>query len=709
MAVILFLVAVAPAQAQGITQAEFINKPVREIVMALGAMAGKTVVPDETVTGSASFFIKDKTFDQAMRLVLESTHLYAQELDGVVAVSRIRIAREPGGIISVRAVSVDLESLIRRIARELRQTVFYDSFAPTVADVNLDSDGLGSILSVLVKKLPGYAVEASDNAFYLRNTVAAAKAAPSAGNGQYVTRKNGVYSVHARGAKLSDLLANLFSLGGKEFSMLKKGEVVIERLDFDNKGFDQVLRLILEQGDADWVVSDGVYYILEINRADLIRRLEEVTVYAPRHLSVSQLAAMLPANPAGGGFKLDKSTNSIILQGSPEETGPVLAFMKAADRPPEGLSACRYELRNITVEAFLPLLPESCKSPDPVVLKSQNAVVLQLSPERDAQVRALMALVDKPRPPYTVKLNYIKAEDLLAKLPATFSRDQLSMGPDQRYLFFTGSRDQHELLLDQLRYIDMPVPQIKYQVLVVQYQDSLSSDAGFKLSRDTVAADRQFAFFGDNRNLALVGEIGKVIGLNFDIIADFGYLFASSLNASLATDKASVLLDTTLQAVSNQEVSFRNTNTFRYVQPQTDPDTGKSLTTGVTKEIVSGISLTLKGWVSGDGMITMSVSSTISKRGSGDSTTLPQTFEKVISTSVRTPSGQPIIVGGLMQHDEGRNSNTLYFHDECQNTELKIYVIPRVEAAVFFDGVLGDSLRYLYDRYTPFGQRGALP
>jgi hypothetical protein len=153
-------------------------------------------------------------------------------------------------------------------------------------------------------------------------------------------------------------------------------------------------------------------------------------------------------------------------------------------------------------------------------------------------------------------------------------------------------------------------------------------------------------------------------------------------------------------------VSFRNTNTYRYLQTDINPDTGKPAATGVTKEIVSGISLTLKGWVSGDGMISMNVSSTITKRGSGDSSSIPQTFEKVISTSVRTPSGQPIIVGGLMQHDEGFNSNTLYLHDEYQNTELKIYVIPRVETPAFADGLLGDSLQYLYERHTPFGQKG---
>jgi type II secretory pathway component GspD/PulD (secretin) len=184
-------------------------------------------------------------------------------------------------------------------------------------------------------------------------------------------------------------------------------------------------------------------------------------------------------------------------------------------------------------------------------------------------------------------------------------------------------------------------------------------------------------------------------------------MFASSLSASLANSKASVLLDTTLNALSNQDVTFKNTNTYRYADTEISPDTGNATTTKtITREIVSGIILTLKGWVSGDGMISMTINSTISKRGSASSNgAIPQTYEKVISTSVRTPSGKPIVVGGLMQHDNDNNTNVLYLKDESQNTELMIYIIPRVETPLFFDTSLGDSLMYLYNQYAPNGER----
>ena len=84
--------------------------------------------------------------------------------------------------------------------------------------------------------------------------------------------------------------------------------------------------------------------------------------------------------------------------------------------------------------------------------------------------------------------------------------------------------------------------------------------------------------------------------------------------------------------------------------------------TSTTREITSGLTLSINGWVSGDGMITVKVDAVVSKQGNSeaisqsnkitDSTIPPSTSEKKVSTNVRTKSGEPVVIGGLFQQEE---------------------------------------------------------
>ena len=106
-------------------------------------------------------------------------------------------------------------------------------------------------------------------------------------------------------------------------------------------------------------------------------------------------------------------------------------------------------------------------------------------------------------------------------------------------------------------------------------------------------------------------------------------------------------------------MSFSNTNTTRY--RDIIVDTKGDLYTSTTREISSGLTLSINGWVSGDGMITVKVDAQVSKQGNAESsssgkesntTPPPSTSEKKVSTNVRTKSGEPVVIGGLFQQEE---------------------------------------------------------
>lgn len=180
------------------------------------------------------------------------------------------------------------------------------------------------------------------------------------------------------------------------------------------------------------------------------------------------------------------------------------------------------------------------------------------------------------------------------------------MTRDSSLVYFTGSKERLASLLDALDKIDRPIPQIRYDLLVIQYTDERQFNWDFSTANSVLGA-------GDQRSY--LGDIGRALSLNFDITSVFGYAFALKLNTDIDHSRARVMADTTLNGLSGETVSFRNTDTYRYRDTVKDLESGSEEVTGISREITSGLFLEIAGWVSGDGMITMQVSTKVSKRG----------------------------------------------------------------------------------------------
>jgi type II secretory pathway component GspD/PulD (secretin) len=106
----------------------------------------------------------------------------------------------------------------------------------------------------------------------------------------------------------------------------------------------------------------------------------------------------------------------------------------------------------------------------------------------------------------------------------------------------------------------------------------------------------------------------------------------------------------------------------------------------------------MKGWVSGDGMITTTVTASVSKRGADITSVIgnpPPTSEKVLTTQVRARSGETVVLSGLRQNDSTiieqrvpvlskipflgwifKNKN-----NTAENTQMIIYLVPHVDLA----------------------------
>jgi type II secretory pathway component GspD/PulD (secretin) len=330
------------------------------------------------------------------------------------------------------------------------------------------------------------------------------------------------------------------------------------------------------------------------------------------------------------------------------------------------------------------VIPQKLIPLAPVVIPGTNAFVVLGSPEGFASLDEYISIIDRKEEGYPVRLRYIKIEELLRTLPPSVLKEDIVDSGYPNLIFFTGSPEKRELFLRELAVIDRPKPQIRYELLVIEYMKNNELRTGRSLNVSKTE---------DGQNTSFMGNLSNIFNLNFDVVSQFGYQFAANLSVQLGENNAEVYADTTLNGLSGQEIRFQNTDTYRYQELEADADTGAVTRTGVTREISSGLIVALNGWVSGDDMITISVNAVVSKQNnnsSGDVAAIPSTSERVVNTQIRTPSGKPIVISGLIKEDSSKNTKKLpllgsipllgrLFRDQTdtkEKTEIVIYIVP---------------------------------
>jgi len=680
----------AALPAQQIKEMEFKNQAIVDILLALAEMSGRSIVPDETVGGNASYYFNETDFETALKIFLTTYKMYFWKDGNIFYVSRVRSSwNKAAGSAALDAEDVEPRLIVASLSRAIGRTILFDALPRENITIHVDSAKPARILEMIVKRFPDYQVESGEDFYYIKRLDAAGKGDQRDDKpGNLVSLRDRMYTVNTDNVRLRDLLTEIFKKAGLEYSFFLRSDAILENLHFADKTLEEILRLVLEQANADFSVQNGIYYVYEIQRADVMKKLKTIHSLPLTYLSVQDLPSLFPQDMAAQSFfRIDKNSNTVILSGSAQEIGPIEEFIKALDQPLQQKRYYRFDLSYLRVGDFLALLPPQLSGIKPLALPQGNSFVMLLSFENKRQLDEYLDIVDKKQGGVPIRLKYVQSDYLLKNLPPSVAKEDVQATGDSTLVFFNGTEDKLRQFTRELEALDRPIPQVRYELLVIEYQGGESLDWSASASSSVLTSSASPAF---------LGTIGKLLQLNFNIVSTFGTLFAVNLNLSLSTNKASVLADTTVNGLSGQEIRFQNTNTTRYRDLELNTTTQQLQGTGVTREITSGLIISMNGWVSGDGMITMKVASTISKQGADLSTTTgnpPSTSEKIVSTNVRTVSGKPVVIGGLIQQEKTVTIQKtpllgdipllgLLFqsrNETVQNDELVIYIVPHVE------------------------------
>jgi type II secretory pathway component GspD/PulD (secretin) len=629
---------------------DFRNQKITDILYAVAETCEQSVIIDETVTGNATFRFEDKNFESALKRFAEHCQLYVTKKDDIYTISKVKIETNDKGNLSINTENVQVEPFINMLSRYTNRTILFDTLPNATVTIRTGNATLEDILNLTIVKLPNFGLERIADGYYITKS-----------NGSInrrdidilnISETGGLFSCNIQKASFVNVIETLFKKGSREYSLLSKPTLTIENMTYSDKPFEQLLSLILDQSGFDFSIKENVYYIYEVQKRDIIKKFKETRIVAVKNMSIDMLVSLFPSDLNASGFiKLDKNSNSIILSGSPSEIDPIEDFINKTDIPINDKMYQIFYLENITVKDAAAAIPKSMLFSEIIPLPSANGFITQVTSESGKKLEDYLKILDDKKQTKIVKLKYLKTEDLIKTLPPSVTRDNIIETNDPTSFFFSGTDKQYEEFSKDLSTMDSPRQQIKYQLFVIQRQknEGLNFGTNYNIGNNNGQAGYTWS-----------GMLSNIFNINFDVISNFGVQFAGNLNAELSEGKARVLADTTLNGISGESLNFSNTNTYRY--RDIIVDTSGDLYTSTTREITSGLTLSINGWVSGDGMITVKVDAVVSKQGNSDAVTQsntvtdssipPSTSEKKVSTNVRTKSGEPVVIGGLFQQEE---------------------------------------------------------
>ena len=629
---------------------DFVDQNIREILFAFSSYAHIPIIGDDTITGSASFQYNGFNFEQAFDSFLMANRLFVEKTPDVWIVSRIQISIVDEGLI-LDSFDAAPAQMMDKLTRTTNSTIIYDILPATRLSLHLETAAVRDAVELIMRPFSDYIVQVADTYIQISKIEPSAFASGfSSGQGLINIREsNGVYAVEVERARLSDVLDRLFSAAEREYLSFIRPDQLVERAKFSGRELNDTLSIILEQGGGEYKEISGLYYLFPRQQADIITDLKNE----------------------------DKDWRI-------------------------------FETSYLITSELLPLLQNRFTGLQIVSLPDSHTFLALVNDETSVHIRSYIKNIDQPRRSFPIRLKYIRTEDLYRSLPPSVRREDLVDAGDGNTLFFVGSLDRRTLFMQELEIIDRPRSRIRYDIFIIQLQDSstLNWDIGVE-ARTLRQGDRTM----------ITGQFGSLLNLNFDVITVFGYQFAAKLNAAINGNQANVFADTTLFGLSGQEIKFQNTSTYRYRDSNIDPETGKPIYSGVTREIVSGLVLEINGWVSGDGMITTTVNASVSKRGADVSSAIgnpPPTSERVLTTQVRARSGETVVLSGLRQNDSTIVEQRLPFLSRIpilgwlfksknktnENTQMIIYLVPHVDLADDYYNIDGLKTASIFTRFV---------
>lgn len=635
---ILFTCVSAMGFAKDLEGIEFVDCNYDEIFYSLSLYSGIHISGDDTINGNGTFRNAGENFESAFDSFLISNRMYVFKDKEKWTVSKICIS-EDGGKIVLDANDVKPFLILEKLSGNFCIEISYDAFEDELISVHLRGNSVSEILNGICRQTGGnHEVEETLNGFHL-----ARKKSSGYENGM---GNNNFYNQNEYG---------FYGTGLENFSLQENNGKY--SLDATSCSLKDILESLFNKENKSFVISFNVDSRVErisVKEKDFKETLD----------LLCQICEKQWIEDSGEFYVFDANTEGLFLKKDKVWKIHRLSYIEANE--------------------VISLIHEMYGSKEIYLLNGSNSFICFESEKMHEAFDELILSLDVKKESHPLELKFIKAENLLSCLPQGYSLSEFSKSTRDDLLYFCGSEERFFELKEYVVKIDVPVKRLSYDLLVMQYQYNGEDTWECKLGAGILG-------YGDSTGAGI--SLGSVLNFNLDVVSTFGYKFAASLQSAINENKAHIQADTKLYGVSGGKINFQNTNTYRYRDNNVDPETGKPLYSGVTRELVSGLKIDVSGWISGDGMITSTITASVSRQGTDVSSSTgnpPSSSEKIITTEVCGKSGEPIVLSGLLEMDEESSEGGVPFLSKIpvlgwlfkskrksnEKTELVIYLVP---------------------------------
>lgn len=601
---------------------------IKDILFAISLDTGISISADDTVDGKGSLKFSGEDFESAFDAFLLENRLYVLKNKNQWIVSKFYFSENEEKFILDASDLLPVQ-ILEKLSLNLKDIITYENLPNVKISVHFRDVSKKEMLENLGKRFGNYDVQIQDNKIHFVKIKENPKIEFSNSLTEITFFEENKISVNLKNSSFFETIEKLFECKKeqKDFCILLNGDVKISRTNFITDDFYDALKKICFQCGADFIENENIIYITTKNE-----------------------------------------NKEKLINGE--------SFWK------------KYYLQYAEPSFFTSFITDLFGKIENIILKDENSIYFKTNLKNHEKIEKYLSEFDIPQKTYLIELKYLKPAELLKNIPPSFNKNNIYLSDENGQIYFTGTEKEFLRICKEIENLDKPVKRIRYDLLILQYDESEQNDWMTSFNADRL-------HLGDKNNLS--AQLGSVMHLNLNVITAFGLNFALKLQNSIEENNTKVFADTVLYGVNGKEINFQNTNTYRYRDNNLDPDTGKPIYSGVTREIISGIKIDISSWISGDEMITSSVTASISRQGSDTSSSTgnpPPTTEKIITTEVLGKSGEPIILSGLLQTSTTNQISRIPFLSKIpligklfrkenkvnEKSQMIIYLVPHLDS-----------------------------
>jgi type II secretory pathway component GspD/PulD (secretin) len=622
------------------------DEPVEEVLLAFAEQTGVSIVTDSTVDGTVSLVLHETTPRQAVMQLVEAANLLAEERDGILWVSRVRVESAADDTVIVQAAEAPLHAVVGRISSATGRQISLRADGTVPVTTTLGPMPLEALLEALGEPLD-LTSTGRDGGFVLAAGDVHHAGRPSDPPGLRLATTGERLNLSARMVTVREVLDRVFRDRRDTYIAVDSLGSSVGTLQITAADQDALLRRVLLTLDLHAVEDGDTWFIAS---ADGVRRLESLrsrAIVKPRHLTVEYLQEAIAGIPHVEVEVRDLQHNLLVLQALPAALEKAVALVTLLDNDPGGdgtvVLPVRESAPEVVAEGLRIRFPHFTFRPD-----DRRGEIVALVPEgRVPAVLAVLSTLDRAPATHRYISRHTPPEELIAAVGENHGLQEIVPGADRQSVIVRGSEQRVNRALEVFALVDHPRKQLRFDLCIIQYQSSLSSHRGTRAS-----------FNRDGSTMGVfettwdaVVQFDQLLSLQFDLLSALGYQAALAVSGELATNAARLVVDTSLRAREGDTALLENASTYRY-RDYPEGENG-STALGVTREIDSGLTVELSGTTHRDRSTTVTVRVSLSRQGTDLAArgNPPPTSRRVVETTVRVTAGEPIVIGGLLHQE----------------------------------------------------------